>query len=345
MKILAFIPNADDGTSFFRGNCVLNELHKNDPNIQIQYASIHSGFRFLDAKGFDVAFFQRPDIAEFVITMDALKRINIPVVVDYDDYLLNVPAGNRYHQRMSDSDIPYESNVIACLKLADQVIVSTEALKHNLSAYNPNITVVRNAFDNYCFDLCERPSTNRIVLWRGGATHKPDFEYYGDEIYQLVKDNEDFSFIFWTELFKRRENPAYASIGHLLDQQPNFITKNVVSPIDYFQGLKKMKPSLMLSVNQENEFNLSKSDICKLEGFFCGALCLHNDWPEWNWPVFRPQSKYLYERGMMLLDLIRNKSNLVDEIYQDELEYVKKNRLLSEVNKQRIEVFKKAVKR
>jgi hypothetical protein len=100
-----------------------------------------------------------------------------------------------------------------------------------------------------------------------------------------------------------------------------------------------------MSVNIQNDFNLCKSNIAKLEGFYCGALCLHPDWPEWDWPVFKPQAEYLLDRGMLFLDLIRQKSQLVKDIYQEELEHVKQNYLLSELNKKRIEVFKKAVKR
>jgi hypothetical protein len=344
LKILCFIPNSSDGTSLYRGFGALNELHKNDLTIQITYVDMMA-FRMMDAKGFDIAYFQRPDDIKFVIFMEALKKINIRIVVDYDDYLLDVPSGNRYHALQARMDIPYENNVIACLKLADQVIVSTELLQKKFSVYNQNITVIRNGFDDYCFKLCKELSPNRIVLWRGGATHQPDFDFYGDEVYQLIKNNEDFTFIFWTELFNRPENSAYASISRLLDDLPNVIIKEAVSPLDYLQGLQKIRPSLIMSVNRENDFNLCKSNIAKLEGFYCGALCLHNDWDEWQWPVFKPQSEYLLDRGMLFLDLIRQKSQLVKDIYQEELEHVKQNYLLSELNKKRIEVFKKAVKR
>lgn len=321
-------------------------MHKHDPSIQITYVTLGDAFRFIDAKGFDVAFFQRPDSKELVITMDALKSINIPIVVDYDDNLLDVPTGNRYHQHQSRNDIPYESNVISCLKLADQVIVSTEHLKKCYSHYNSNTTVIRNAFDDYCFRPSEQISKKKLVLWRGGATHQPDFNHYGDEIYKLVKDNIDFTFIFWTETFRRRENSAFASIAELLHKLPNFSVKVAVSPIDYLQGLQRMRPSLMLSVNMLNDFNLCKSDICKLEGFFCGALCVHDDWTEWDWGIMKTGTKYLYERAHYLISLLRNKDATVpQEIYSKELEYIKENRLLSNVNKQRIEIFRKAVKR
>jgi hypothetical protein len=235
VKILCFIPNPDDGTSFYRGQGVLNEIHKTDPAIQISYANINNNFKFMDAKGFDIAFFQRPDLEPFKVAIKMLKNLGIKIILDYDDYLLKVPLNNRYHKLMSQSDTPYESNVIECLQLADLVTVSTDKLKECFSNYNNNIIVIRNAFDDYCFKPCESLSKKKVVVWRGGATHQPDFNHYGDEVYKLIKNNPDFTFIFWTEMFRRRENSAFSSIAQLLFKLPNFELKNPTSPIDYLQ--------------------------------------------------------------------------------------------------------------
>jgi glycosyltransferase involved in cell wall biosynthesis len=344
MKVLAFIPNSLDGTSFYRGCGALNELHKLDERVQIQYVS--GAFRFGDAKGFDIAFFQRSDTHDYIITMQALKALGIPIVVDYDDYLLGVPQGNKYHRIMSDNDIPYEQNVATALRIADRVIVSTQALKEAFSRYNRNITVIRNAFDDYTFTPCTGfNNESRKVLWRGGSTHQPDFNYYGDEIIKLITENKDFEFIFWTDATKRPENLAYYSICDQLHKLPNFKLMQAVSPIDYFQGLQKMKPALILSVNRENLFNLCKSDIAKLEGFYCGALCVHDDWPEWIWGKMKIGEKYLFDRANYLLSLIRNPiAKSTHEIYDAELNYVLENRLLSTANLQRLNVFRRVLK-
>jgi hypothetical protein len=101
---------------------------------------------------------------------------------------------------------------------------------------------------------------------------------------------------------------------------------------------------MILSINHNNEFNLCKSDIAKLEGFYCGALCVHDDWPEWSWGKFHTDKKYFYERASYLLHLIRQSAPSIGHIYAQEFQYVKENRLLSEVNKQRAEVLRGVVK-
>lgn len=343
MKILVFCPNALDGTAFYRCGGVLNELHKLDPNISITY--IGNQFRFSEAKGFDLAFFQRTDNDDYLMAMKAVKDLNIPVVVDYDDYLLEVPKDNKYHSIMSNNDINYEHNVREALKLADTVIVSTDKLKELFSPYNKNIVVIRNAFDNYTFRPKFEVSSNKVVLWRGGATHKPDFDYYGDEVYQLMKSNPDFNFVYWTDVTKRQENLAFYSIFDLIKNLPNFKLMPAVSPIDYFQGLQRLQPSIIMSVNKLCDFNLGKSDIAKLEGFYAGSLCIHDDWQEWNWGVIDNKDKsYLFERGNALIDLVRSEPDKANRIYRSELEYVKRNRLLVQANIKRLEIFKEVIK-
>jgi hypothetical protein len=345
MKILALIPESADATSFYRGQGPLNELHKCRPNELIQVTYVNpNAIRFQDTKGFDVLFVQRPDIPSFLHVIKMIKALNIPVVVDYDDYLLEVPVGNRYHKIMTDNDNPYELIVKQILEIADHITVSTEELKKQLSQYNKNITVIRNAFDNYCFKLCETFSKKKKILWRGGATHQPDFDFYGDEIYLMIKENQDFEFNFWTETTQRPENLAYSSISQLLQKLDNIKIINPVDTINYLQNLAKLNPCLIVTVNQENTFNLCKSDCAKIEGFYCGALTVANDWPEWTWG-HKPEKSYLLKRVNEYLEMIRNREDgRCQEIYSQELQFVKDNRLLSQANELRYEVFKSVIK-
>jgi hypothetical protein len=344
MKILSFIPNPSDGTSFYRGTGVLSELHKIDKDIQI--TQVDKSFQLSDAKGYDLAFFQRPDSESFIQTMAAIKALNIPVVVDYDDYLLEVPSSNRYHQIQKAYDNNYEYYVKCALKIADKVIVSTQKLKELLLPFNKNISVVKNAIDDYCFSPApELNKTSKKVLWRGSATHQADFDYYGDEILKLISNNPDYEFIFWTDITNRQENLAYYSIYEQLKKLNNVKIIQAVSPLDYFQGLIKMKPCLILAINKESNFNLCKSDIAKLEGFLTGALCAHDNLPEWNWGVINQDKQYFFEHANNLLSMIRDINNTeAQELYLKELEIVKENRLLSDINFKRLSIFRKLVK-
>jgi len=336
MKILCFTPNCNDGTAFYRSNGVLSELHKLDSNIHITF--VEKQFRFQDAKGYDIAFFQRPDDEQYLFTMKAIRKLGIPIVVDYDDYLLNVPVENRYHQVQKLQDNPYEKIVTQCLALADRVIVSTDYLAQSLG-YPEKTIVIKNAIDDYCFRLIEKNNFNKRVLWRGGLNHKGDIEKYSSDILSIIKENPDFEFLFWTDIPKRDDNLVYSSIVNELRECPNFSLMQALDPISYFQTLPKLKPSLILTINDEIPFNKGKSDIAKLEGFYCGALAIHPDWPEWDWEIMKIDSKYLCERANFMIGLVRNNDTRLSEIYDGELNYIKENRLLSKVNQQRLDVF------
>jgi len=337
MKLLAFFPNISDGTCFYRGAGVLSELSKID-NITITI--VEDKFRFLDAKGYDIAFFQRPDTENYLITMKALKKMGLKIVLDYDDYLLEVPHENKYHQVQKLQDNPYEKIVAACLRIADKIIVSTDTLAA-LLGYPEKTVTIKNAFDDYCFKPVEKFSYNKCVLWRGGLNHKGDIEKYGKDILSIVTDNPDFQFIFFTDIPKREDNEVFECISKELKMLPNFRTMQAVDPISYLQMLPKIAPSLILTVNDETPFNDCKSDCAKLEGFYCGALTIHPDWPEWDWGVMKIDSNYLCERANFMINLVRNNEPKLSEIYEAELNYVKQNRMLSNVNKKRLYVFDK----
>jgi hypothetical protein len=327
MRVLSFIPNIADGTSLYRGHGVLSEIHKLDPTVRVEF--VGEKFRFIDGKGSDIAYFQRPDNKDFFITCMALKRINIPIVVDYDDYLLDVPEHNKYHVIMGLAKNDYKKHVADFLKVADAVIVSTEELKRQFEVHT-ECTVIRNALDHYSFLPESEQSFEKRVLWRGSATHEMDLLEHKDSIISLIQDNADFEFIFmgddkikWLDALKLN----------------NVVFKKALDPYSYFIELKKMRPSLVIVPLQDSLFNRCKSDVAKLEANYCGAICVHPDWEEWNWGV-NIQSEYFLNRANYMLSLIRFGSEQAKTIFNHEREYLENNRLLKDANMKRLEVFR-----
>lgn len=268
MKILCHTPTKDDAPSMYRGWGVMTELER--LNINCIFSDT---FGLYQLKGCSALYLQRPDRKKHCEAIDMAKGMNIPVIVDYDDNLLEVPKYNKYHIEMSKHEPDYVKSVAYGIQNADMVWVSTDKLKEEFTKYNTNIHVVRNAFDDYLY----RPqgfSRKKTVLWRGSKTHTQDLDCFREPLKALFFENQDFEFVFIGDGY-----PTW-----LLDTQSKNIT--FVDPVytyDFFNCLKVINPSVMIVPLEDTLFNYCKSDIAAIEAVASGSLCIAPDWHEWNW--------------------------------------------------------------
>lgn len=327
MRIGCSIANFNDGTSFYRGHGVMSETPRIDSDIHIEYVKDTDVIRI---KGMSCCFMQRPDQARDLVLMKTIKKLNIPVVLDYDDYLLEVPEHNRYHKIMDIAGNDYKIHVKQALSLANQVWVSTQELKVQLQKYNPNVHVIRNAFDNYLYREQKTFNNTKTVLWRGSSTHEKDLELFKPQILELIKSNPDFKFVFLIDKF----------FTWLLDAQRQ--NKNVelikaVPVFEYHYKLQELKAGVMIVPLEDSMFNRCKSDIAAIEALGTGSLCIAPDWEEW-----KNTATHLYTDNLYFLEQAQNAINLIK---QNKLETVKRPelRLLSDANKQRVALIRTLV--
>jgi glycosyltransferase involved in cell wall biosynthesis len=327
IRLSCSIANFNDGTSFYRGHGVMSEIHKSDRDFRVDYITEPD---IVKIKGIDVLFVQRPDQIRDITLIQIAKKLNIPIVLDYDDYLLDVPVHNRYHKIMDIAGNPYQDHVKNALSMADLVFVSTDEIKKKLYKYNDNIHVIRNAFDDYIYKASTGYNCTKTVLWRGSSTHEKDLELYRDQITALVKANPDFRFIFLIDKF-------FDWLKELKATNKNVELLKAVQVFEYFYLLQSLRVGAVIVPLEDCLFNHCKSDVASLEATSVGAFSVAPDWAEWKeltTHTYKEPAEFTTQT-QAVIDLIKSgvgKSHKLPKV-----------RLLSEANKQRAILIKTLV--
>lgn len=336
--ITAHIPNRHDATSFYRGHGPLASLRKSSPNWLIQTCSEFSGPTAMLS---DIAFFQRPSTGQELEAIRIFKRLGVPVVIDYDDLLFDVPSDNPAHRIYMNKQT--QETVISCVREADVVIVSTKELKRCLqipkAPLNTKIFVVPNALDDTHLIRGERKAPpekrNHTVLWRGSPTHQRDLVEHGGEILSGAKQHPDttFTFVGW--------NPWFLS--ERMAPKQSLVVEAI--PIgEFMEFIYQTSPTIGMVPLHKSRFNLCKSNIAWLEMTWAGAACLVPDWEEWQVPgAVGYSNKESFEASLHLLIEM-------DDVKRRELnnmawKWIQQNRMLSQVNMLREQIFLAALDR
>lgn len=186
--------------------------------------------------------------AEYVLS---LKRQGVKIVVDLDDFYQLNPE----HYLAS----LYESNthaIVAMVKLADVVIVTTEYLAYKIRHLNRNVVVIRNAlpYDEGQFVLTRDRYSKTPLVWAGSETHKQDLAILPDfgkdlTICGFRRDSEVLSSREWSVI---RENVA-----------PTCVYEGVRPYANYMESYDGHQISLAPLL--DNVFNNAKSNLKILE--------------------------------------------------------------------------------
>ncbi|MDH5524511.1 MAG: hypothetical protein OEY01_11045 [Desulfobulbaceae bacterium] len=324
MKLLSLTITKVDSTSFYRANGVFGDLQRKMPDLHITSMDVKDlrDMNWSDLNLFDVIFMQRPyssinyQMARFV------KDMNLPLWIDFDDNLFEIPTDNRAFDTFANPTI--RKNIEEISKLADLITTSTGELAGVFSKINPNTQVIPNALNTQI--LQPRPKKqNNTVLWRGSDTHQMDIFFYADQMFEAQSTFADFDFIYFG--YNPWIIPATTNKKHI----------KTTDPIIYFQQLNQLAPKIMQVPLVDSHFNRCKSNIAYLEATYAGAVCLVPDWPEWDLPgTVRYNSPEEYAEKLKLLltgGISFNKYN------RQAWEYILEHRTLETVNTQRAELL------
>lgn len=269
-------PSYDDATSFYRGMGPLTRLATMHKDITVVPMPAKPDWPVMKAS--HICFLQRPWTLEHLKTAEMASDMSVPLWVDYDDFLFQVPASNPAYGQFSDPKAQY--NMTECLRLADVVTVSTPHLKKMLSGYANDIRVIPNAWPSSIF---RRPSKRRAktewdrpVMWRGSPTHTQDLYEVAGPIQDMIATGRNHWVFVGNQpwfFFAKGDNCA-----------PNLTYVPPVSLIPYFHFLKTAAPSTLIVPLHESDFNLCKSNIAWMEGAWAGAITVAPAWPEWERP-------------------------------------------------------------
>lgn len=272
IKIVAVVPGPGDATSLYRACGPFSQLRKSMP-IDVEYPT---GFMWPIIRSSDIMFLQRPCSQDHLTIAKMAKNCNVPLWIDIDDDLLDVPMENpvwEHYREQGMKDI-----IITCLRMADHITVASEQLKAKLIQYNPNITVIVNAFDESWlkgYDPLAKTMNPKIITWRGTASHIKDLASVADDIVSIAEAHPDllWRFIGYFPWFIA-ERMANKNIQHI----------KALDPFEYFQFLKTSDSGISIVPLVKNPLNMCKSNIAWQEFTLSGATCLAPDLPQWQYP-------------------------------------------------------------
>lgn len=327
IRIGALIPNKKDATSLYRGMGPLAHIMR---NYNVTVRQIDGAVSWVDLTEFDLVFLQRPAKPEALSLLKMAQRVGVPVWVDFDDYVFDVPTDNPAWTFYANPET--RKTIQAIMKSANVLTVSTGKLKELYNNLNPNTVVIPNAIDrHYICNIPEFPR-KKTLLWRGTDTHVKDVTFYKDEILKALEAHPDWNvtFLGWFPWF-------------LADKLGSRLTFHATSnPLEFFNVFNKEQPAITMVPLFDSDFNQSKSCIAALEATVCGSAVLAPMWDEWRIPgVSHYTSKEMFFESLdqMMTEVDRS----LDALEHDNkaaLEYLENNKTLDQTNIMRMKIIR-----
>lgn len=333
-KITIGTPGATDGTSYYRAAGPMNKLRRQMPNLLIDYPP---AFGWHDLKSADIFFCQRPGSDDHLKILRLAHQCNVPIWVDMDDDLLDVPMWNQGWEVFKDRN----QCVIECLNLATVVSTATEHLAKKFRKYNSNVIVIPNALDEdliKTYDPICKPVDHNTIYWRGSQGHCKDIMLAENDICEVAKDFPKLKWQFhgyWP--WHTFEALAKLKLNISVDKIKTFEIP------DYFQyfckGNKEAVSTHSIGIVplEDIPWNHHKSNIAWLENTLAGACTLALDTDEFKKPGCRIYGRLPFKER--LLSLVTTSDKERKRYVQESLEYIQEHLTLSKVNKLRMDVI------
>lgn len=257
----------------------------------------------------------------------AAKELKIPVILDFDDDVLNLPMEHNAFPYWAQESV--KSNVIEALSLATLVIVSTESLKESFLPYAKNVLVINNAFDEKMFPLVKKQNKSG-VHWRGSDTHDWDLRSIASPLLAFANANQDQEITFWGYYawYLMKEFPRSAFHG-----PEDFLT--------YMLSFIKASPQIVIVPLVNNQFNRAKSNIAWIEATQAGACVIAANLPEFNKP-----GVLNYDSQIEFRELLQNCIDIPEEThknYLESFEYIQSELTLEQANKTRFKAIMEVI--
>lgn len=329
MRIAVIKNPISAAVTFYRSVGVLPFLEKETSGqIQFDYFDIKT-LSWTDIFPYDIIFICHPvEPLDFSILND-FKSMGIgkKVWVDFDDYIFDVPEGNRawaYFQNPNNLEMC--KNV---LRMADLITVTTEKLHSAYSEFNGNVHVIPNAWNDYDWPFIKPspPAPVSRIVWRGSNTHGPDLFSIRGVLKEIQEDNAfDLHFFGWDE--------NWAAWMPKLERRRQ--VRGEINLFQFFHSFFQCGADFLIFPLVDNEFNQSKSNIAWQEATIAGmATIAPLGFPEFDRPgVIRyKDARHLRE----ILAKIKAGKIVKEEHVELSREALRDSYRLSQVNRLRLE--------
>lgn len=275
-----FIPNASDPTSYWRAVGPLSHLRRYFlPNVEFKV--MPREVQWNDLAWLDGVFIQRPNSAKANVLCHTLEEMKIPIWMDFDDDMFNIPAGNPAFEVFANPET--RQNIERLIKRANVVTVSTPALRKLYGYLNKNISVIPNAWNFEEFPDSKRmrdqiPIYNQTVIWRGSRTHDDDLMLHLEPLYQVFSENPEWKLTFVGA-------PLMFVVKTLMKQMTKRCASMPALPIyQFLHFMNHLQPSVAIVPLEKCVFNEGKSNIAWQEFSYAGSTVVAPEFGEWRRP-------------------------------------------------------------
>lgn len=314
MKKIIFFDWYQSSTEWYR---LIPLDYLESPEFTITRSTEHNiTYALLNA--YDIIILSRPFSIAGANLIKLAKDMGKKVIIDADDNLLAVNKESHVYD-LYERERP---NTKLCLKLADEVWVTTQGIKDTFSKYNKNVHIIPNALNDHVYKKNKPFKYAKKVLWRGGMSHIYDIyqPHVTEWIVNLVNTNPEVKF-YWSG-GQRFEFIEYR-VGS------NFYIHSGDTTIQFFKWMRDLNASVFFYPLADNEFNRGKSCCSWLESVSAGSAYFGmNEFPEFNKPGIMPL-KYMPD--------IMKMPDILEKMHKESWGYISDCLLLSTVNKIRLE--------
>jgi len=247
-----------------------------DPRFGLNFVTPED-LSYVQLQHADIVAFSNVHHEEELRAMELAKAAHVPVWVDFDDNLLEVPEEHPSYIEFASQGT--RQAVILAIQEADLVTTSTD---HLTAVFQParrdgtaKVVTLRNGLNQRWPKRAPIHNRTDTFAWRGNNTQLRDMLEYGAAIAAGVPETATFHALGWfpwplmNALQQRNENINYAK----------------ELPINaYFRELENSGAVVLVVPLADTAFNRCKSNVAQLEAIGIGALAIVPDWPEWQLP-------------------------------------------------------------
>lgn len=300
MKILGYI-SGFDGCGLFRMQIPFKYLSQKD-NV---FTKISFKYSEDEIRWADIIILQKQCRDDVLPYLNFAKKLNKPVVLEFDDLMTEIPEWNAAHDFYKTK----VDKVINFIKNADACTVSTNFLKEVNLPINPNIYVLPNSMDmdelekqkfkspesflrqlvfkdpehlhsrhRIQYILPQQDTLNRLrdktkIMWWGSPTHKEDLKIIEKTLAKIAKEHPE---IIVLSMGCCTENllKEFSSIYKQLILVDPVQTSHFHGALNY---LGRLSPTIVTAPIVNIPFNRGKSNLKVVEGFAIkGAVVASN---------------------------------------------------------------------
>ncbi len=266
LRILALTPeDITEGCAFARLATPLQALSAAH-SITYAFHSISptrvAGFGQLmrDLPQWDIVWVQRPHHYTALLLIRAARRLGKPVLVDIDDWILDLPPEHPAASLVTSS---CRETIRLAIQSATALTVSTPVIAERCAALGARAHIVPNAVD--CAQFTREPRREDVVTigYCGSISHREDVSVVVPALREVLHSHAG--------------RVAVVSVGcplRGLEGVAGYTHHAPVGATDYPRLLSRLALNVGLAPLQDNAFTRAKSDIKYLEYAATGALTI-----------------------------------------------------------------------